>query len=240
VAAPKHELGMFNNRDKFDLVVMYDESSTSFGHDSLLSILTQAIHEREFKKILKQMPMMLLGGLNAWKQEFGVEGLTFGREGSSDSQLTSPVIAPTPKLPPLPSTNGILQPMSPKAPNGFSSMSSASTSSSFAQANTNTRTQEIRSPPRQRAGTHDLGSSPSVNGHHPSLSLDQSSQHSRLVRLHPFSSVIKLTASRLPAESSSHRNAADVSKPLARRPAIARAPVSSSQPYPEPVRNLSY
>lgn len=168
LVAPKNEHVMFTNRDKFDLVVMYDLDSTSFGPDSPLEILTRAIHEREFKKILKHMPMMLLGGLNAWKREFGDEGTT---QGDGGSNYASPVMSPTPKLPPLPPTNGVMMPTSPRVPNGITPAATSVSSSS----------REPRSPPRQLANNQDARS---ANGHHASFSLDQSSQHSRYLCVH--------------------------------------------------------
>ncbi|KAH9479240.1 Ubiquitin carboxyl-terminal hydrolase 4 [Psilocybe cubensis] len=83
VIGPKQELSLFANRDKFDLVAVYDASSTSFAsssssHDSPLGILVRVIFERAFRKVLKRMPMMLVGGLEAWKREIGEVGLIRG------------------------------------------------------------------------------------------------------------------------------------------------------------------
>lgn len=72
VIAPKHEGAIFGNREKFDLVAVYDESSQSFGpRNSPLSVLVGAISEYAFRKILKRMPMMLVGGIEAWRREVG-------------------------------------------------------------------------------------------------------------------------------------------------------------------------
>ncbi|KAJ4474827.1 ubiquitin carboxyl-terminal hydrolase 4 [Lentinula aciculospora] len=93
--APTSEASTFNNRHKFDLVVLYDRNSTSFSSTPPLissslvttsgalpnasssasnpdmSTLLRAIWEREFKKTLRRMPMMLVGGYEAWTKEFG-------------------------------------------------------------------------------------------------------------------------------------------------------------------------
>jgi len=70
VVAPRHEASLFGNRDKFDLVAVYDGSSESFGAaNTPLSILVRVISEQAFQ--LKRMPMMLVGGFEAWKREIG-------------------------------------------------------------------------------------------------------------------------------------------------------------------------
>lgn len=75
VLAPKQESSMFANRDKFSTIVIYDNSSTTFGSGprSPLYQLVQAIFEHEFTKILKKTPALLVGGLDAWKKERGDE-----------------------------------------------------------------------------------------------------------------------------------------------------------------------
>lgn len=72
VVGPKQEAGLFTNRDKFDLIAIYDTSSSSYGSDtSPISILLRLIWEQAFKKMLRRMPMLLVGGIEAWKKEFG-------------------------------------------------------------------------------------------------------------------------------------------------------------------------
>jgi ubiquitin carboxyl-terminal hydrolase 8 len=72
VIAPRQEASLFDNRDKFDLVAVYDGSSKSFGDaNTPLSILVRVISEQAFRKILKRMPMMLVGGIEAWKRDMG-------------------------------------------------------------------------------------------------------------------------------------------------------------------------
>ncbi|KAG8883887.1 ubiquitin-specific protease doa4 [Tulasnella sp. 331] len=74
VISPGNEERLFQNRDKFDMVVIYDSSSTSFSAPHLAA-LNKAIYEREFYKKLSRPPILLVGGLAAWKKELGVAGL---------------------------------------------------------------------------------------------------------------------------------------------------------------------
>lgn len=67
--APRHELTLFLNRDKFDLVVIADKASETYPANPALQALVKAIYETAFKKCLRQAPMLLVGGLDAWKRE---------------------------------------------------------------------------------------------------------------------------------------------------------------------------
>ena len=79
VIAPRQEASLFDNRDKFDLVAVYDGSSQSFGDaNTPLSTLVRVISEQAFRKILKRMPMMLVGGIEAWKRDVGETELVRG------------------------------------------------------------------------------------------------------------------------------------------------------------------
>lgn len=76
VISPSTEQVLFKNRSKFDLIIMYDESSTTLGAtDSPMNALSRAIFENEFHRPLKRPPMLLVGGLKAWKQAIGEEGI---------------------------------------------------------------------------------------------------------------------------------------------------------------------
>ena len=95
VIAPRQEASLFDNRDKFDLVAVYDDSSTSFGDaNTPLSILVRVINEQAFRKMLKRMPMMLVGGIEAWKKEMGEMELM---RGSLPLEIHRPI--PTRDLP---------------------------------------------------------------------------------------------------------------------------------------------
>ena len=106
---PRHEWALFTNREKFDFVVMYDSSSESLGSDnSPLLALTCAIYEKEFRKMLKRMPVLLIGGLDAWKREFGddevVEGGGGGEVVAEPKKISGqvPESASISKVPPPP------------------------------------------------------------------------------------------------------------------------------------------
>lgn len=84
--APQIEWALFSNRDKFDLVVMYDDASEAFG--PAFSALERAIYETAFRKMLKRMPVLLVGGIKAWKARFGEEGVV---KESADTRLAREV-----------------------------------------------------------------------------------------------------------------------------------------------------
>ena len=74
---PRHEWALFTNREKFDLVAMYDNSSENFGSgNSPLSALVRAIYETAFRKILKRMPVLLVGGFAIVADRPGTGSLT--------------------------------------------------------------------------------------------------------------------------------------------------------------------
>ncbi|KAL9030019.1 MAG: hypothetical protein Q9196_001807 [Gyalolechia fulgens] len=84
VISPPAELELFERRDEFDYVVYYDQrtlsesflagppnSSTSFA----MRALHDTIHEFNFYKPLRRPPLMLRGGLDAWVDMIGNNGL---------------------------------------------------------------------------------------------------------------------------------------------------------------------
>lgn len=162
VIAPRTESTLFENRDKFDLVAVYDQSSTTYGdHSTPLSILVSIISERAFKKMLKRMPMMLVGGLDAWKQEFGTAELI---RDPSVPDVPKPYSPPTSPNPNNPFTNGMLKSLATGNSNGSS-----------------TDPHQVWTP-RPRPGLPLNGSL--VNDHRPTNSLDIS-QHTRRVAMSP-------------------------------------------------------
>jgi ubiquitin carboxyl-terminal hydrolase 8 len=52
-------------------VVIYDESTGTYETGSPVWSLFKAIYELAFKKMLKHNPMLLVGGIQAWKKHFG-------------------------------------------------------------------------------------------------------------------------------------------------------------------------
>lgn len=98
--APRDEWVLFCNRDKFDLIAIYDDASETPGPpDAPLSRLICAIYETAFRKILKRVPVLLIGGLEAWKREFGDQELVIEQAPVAPVApipVTSPLVSPPP------------------------------------------------------------------------------------------------------------------------------------------------
>lgn len=72
---PETEQVMFAGRHQFDMIVCYDQNSKSLRDNSALEHLGRAIYEFEFKKVLQNPPVMLIGGFDAWKSIIGNRGI---------------------------------------------------------------------------------------------------------------------------------------------------------------------
>lgn len=74
VLAPDAEQRLFDARHTFDLVVYYDQSSSSSEHrlssspgeETVLQDFSKAVYEYAYEKRLKKPPRLLVGGLDAW------------------------------------------------------------------------------------------------------------------------------------------------------------------------------
>lgn len=87
--SPPEELAMFSARHKYDVIVIYDRSSSSIPTNAppstasdaqrVLWNLNNAIYEKEFSKSLKRQPILLKGGWEAWEKKIGEKGIV--REG---------------------------------------------------------------------------------------------------------------------------------------------------------------
>lgn len=142
--APSSEHAHFLNRENFDLVVMYDNNSQSFGASiSPMSVAVRVIYETAIHHMLKRPPVILVGGLRAWLDAFpnevasegvGAAIISMGRMSLSSSSM-SPVIGGKPGL-----------------PNGTSDGVSRGIGSSSPQ--------EIRSPTSSSHGTHAMDQIP--------------------------------------------------------------------------------
>jgi ubiquitin carboxyl-terminal hydrolase 8 len=174
--APKHEQGVFSNRDKFDLIVVYDEASTSYGpKDSSLSVLVRLIGEQAIQKMLKRMPMLLVGGMEAWRRDMGDSEIIRG----------SGILSPEPQKSfftdnPIPLSPLMLS-SSPRSKNPFLVNGSIPAASSSMGNSSNDPHQVWTPRPRSDSNTggFDLRS-PTIE-HHPQYSLDQIPNHSRFV-----------------------------------------------------------
>lgn len=97
VVGPRQEAALFANRDKFDLVAIYDSSSSSLGSDMTpMSVLWRLIWEQAFKKMLKRMPMLLVGGIEAWKKAIGEHQIVRSPNYAKAVEIQKPVALPPP------------------------------------------------------------------------------------------------------------------------------------------------
>lgn len=72
IIAPDSEKALYEQRHEYDLVVFYDQSSTSLkGTDRAVVQFSKAIYDYEYDQPLKRRPMMLIGGLDAWTDVLG-------------------------------------------------------------------------------------------------------------------------------------------------------------------------
>lgn len=208
--APREELMLFTNRDKFDLVVVYDSDSTNLGSlasNSPLSVLVKAIYETEFRKILKQVPVVMVGGYEAYKREVGAGGggggaggaggggggegineapplsLSMNMNNMNMNNMNAPPPLALASQPISPSTS--TPPTLPSIHEGFQSstppaLASSSTNNNNSNSNSN-RTSPLSSAStgRTRAGTESLtyGSGSSASG--PGGGSGSGGQHSR-------------------------------------------------------------
>ncbi|KAG6336456.1 hypothetical protein ID866_2627 [Astraeus odoratus] len=83
---PRDEWVLFQNREKFDLVVLYDASSETYDTNGPLTAFVRLVYENEFKKMLRKTPVLLIGGLQAWRKEFGEPWII---RGSSEQRRSS-------------------------------------------------------------------------------------------------------------------------------------------------------
>jgi hypothetical protein len=71
--SPIGEQKAFENRDSYDVVVIYDDSSTSFPlkgeRPNAMSMLYNIIFVDAFRKSLQRSPVALVGGYRAWMEE---------------------------------------------------------------------------------------------------------------------------------------------------------------------------
>lgn len=82
--SPPREAELFNARNRYDVVVIYDRASaspptgaptsTSSDAQRVLWNLVNAIYEREFSKHLARQPILLRGGWEAWEKTVGPRG----------------------------------------------------------------------------------------------------------------------------------------------------------------------
>lgn len=93
VLSPPNERFAFEQRDRVDLVVIYDEDSTTVparitGNflEMILYNLRQALSYYSYNRPLKESPKLLKGGLSSWVDEFGERSLETSDTVSNPSQ----------------------------------------------------------------------------------------------------------------------------------------------------------
>ncbi|KAK0489313.1 ubiquitin carboxyl-terminal hydrolase 4 [Armillaria novae-zelandiae] len=154
VISPPSEVSLFANRENFDYVVLYDWNSTSFGSlNSPLSVLVQTIYEREFTRMLKHAPIILVGGLEAWKKEFGEAEVTKG-----DGEVAKPPPSSTSTETFASANPPILQP---SAKNPFANGTIPSALPSSSGGASYTEHHQVWTPGRSRADTNPSNNHPS-------------------------------------------------------------------------------
>ena len=96
IVSPPQEVSMFADRNEYDMVVYYDQRTTSdrfltgppFEGDEAypLRLLHDALYEFNYYKPLRRPPLFLLGGVNAWIDVMGTHSLA---ESHTAAQLGS-------------------------------------------------------------------------------------------------------------------------------------------------------
>ncbi|KAF9320695.1 ubiquitin-specific protease doa4 [Podila horticola] len=96
---PQMEQDAFQDRHTFDLVLYYDQNTTDIPKSGPLANLFRALHELEFEKPLARLPVLLIGGFDAWLDCAGmnwVEGVDVdvarrvGHGGSAPVPIVTP------------------------------------------------------------------------------------------------------------------------------------------------------
>lgn len=83
VLSSPSERERFDRRNRYDLIVVLDRASSMVPAPGvsadepgrILRNLTSAIFEREFRRPLRRAPIILVGGIEAWRRQLGGEGL---------------------------------------------------------------------------------------------------------------------------------------------------------------------
>lgn len=187
VIGPRQEASLFANRDKFDLVAVYDESSTSFASDnSPLSVLVRVTYEQAFRKMLRRMPIMLVGGIAAWKRDLKETELV---RGSSfvEAQIQKPT--PTRTTPSALLLNGT---GNASYANGHITANGYANGNGVASNPASGAQHEVWAPRKQEYVS--TGDSAAYGEHQPTMSFDQTA-HIRFVVCLPVAALKVLTQS---------------------------------------------
>ncbi|KAH9958814.1 hypothetical protein BC827DRAFT_540115 [Russula dissimulans] len=243
--APRDEWVLFCNRDKFDLIAIYDDDSETPGPpDAPLARLIRAIYETAFRKILKRVPVLLIGGLEAWKREFGSQELEV-----ADAPLV-PTSGSIPGAVPQATEVYVPSPSPPPA----SQLSKVSRTSLQGVVVTSPKPETLRAPPtiprsplpnRTRAGTDSVPEprSPPAVDNHSRRSFDQGPASPRPPESSEFPSEPvrriqrKPTMTRAPSVSSLNTFSRTLSEGLS-SPTIPQAITNGPIQYPQIARTV--
>ncbi|KUJ12556.1 uncharacterized protein LY89DRAFT_623741, partial [Mollisia scopiformis] len=101
IIAPTYEQNLFDQRHEFDMLVFYDQSSTSFKNlgsrtekDNILRDFAAAVYDYGYDKRLKRRPVLLAGGLDSWVDLLGPNSLATLSAGSHDATSAPMIISP--------------------------------------------------------------------------------------------------------------------------------------------------
>jgi len=105
VSSPDAEQKLYEQRQDFDLVVFYDQSSSSLRpnnpsyESNHLEIFAKAVLDYGYSKRLKQRPMLLLGGLDAWVDLMGPGSLKISPSSTTSARKTLKPARPLGRVP---------------------------------------------------------------------------------------------------------------------------------------------
>ncbi|KAI0602010.1 hypothetical protein F4775DRAFT_537942 [Biscogniauxia sp. FL1348] len=101
LAPPKEKLAI-EQRDKVDLVVIYDQESTAFpiritsnSQEMILYNIREALSQYSFSRPLKNPPKLLVGGLAAWVDKLGTQSLETSNTMTANGAINSSSIRGT-------------------------------------------------------------------------------------------------------------------------------------------------
>ena len=109
VLSPDIEQGIFDRRDRFELVVYYDQSTPTSAFlsrsnlsmkEEALKILYDSLVEFNFERPLRRQPILLEGGLDAWEDLLGLPAL---RTSDTAATIAAKATRPNRKSVPIPS-----------------------------------------------------------------------------------------------------------------------------------------
>jgi ubiquitin carboxyl-terminal hydrolase 8 len=96
IIAPTSEQNLFERRREFDLLVFYDQSSSSIKSsslgktdDSVLRDFAAAVYDFGYEQRLKRRPVLLAGGLDAWVDLLGPYALQASTNGDGPTSTAS-------------------------------------------------------------------------------------------------------------------------------------------------------